>query len=106
MILLWRIFFSVYASDTAGTTYVSSSDIITIQKPAVPLKVSCPFVAEPAIPYRCGFATIPGTGSLDINYEEQTVVNTVDTFTPFKSSSINRRFNSTFWHSELLSSGK
>ena len=74
-------FFTVYATDVAQTTTVSSSEIITIENPALPLKVSCPIVAEPNIPYSCGFASTPGSGSLTVKYEESGIENST-TFDP------------------------
>ena len=74
-------FFTVYATDVAQTTTVSSSEIITIENPALPLKVSCPIVAEPNIPYSCGFASTPGSESLTVKYEESGIENST-TFDP------------------------
>ena len=78
---LMTAFFTVYATDVAQTTTVSSSEIITIENPALPLKVSCPIVAEPNIPYSCGFASTPGSGSLTVKYEEYGIENST-TFDP------------------------
>ena len=44
--------FSVYASNTIGTVVVSSTQSVTVDHPTLPLKVSCPTVAAPDIPYR------------------------------------------------------
>ena len=60
----------MYASDTTGTVVTSSAQTITIDHPAEPLKVSCPTVAAPNVPYSCGFANIPGSGNLTIKYDE------------------------------------
>ena len=32
--------------------------------------MSCPIVAEPQIPYKCGFSSVPGSGTLDIMFDE------------------------------------
>ena len=63
-------FFSVTATDPSGSVMVTKSDTINITQPSVPLQVSCPTVAEPNIPYKCGFASIPGTGNLLVTYPE------------------------------------
>lgn len=60
---------SVYASSPDGSVVVSSTEMIDIERPSQPLKASCPPVAEPNIPYRCGFASIPGSGNLTVKYD-------------------------------------
>lgn len=52
-----------------GTTVVSSSQVITVSRDSVPLLVSCPPVAATNVPYSCGFASIPGSGNLDIEFD-------------------------------------
>ena len=59
----------MYASDTTGTVIASSTQTITIDHPAEPLKVSCPTVAAPNVPYSCVFANIPGSGNLTVKYD-------------------------------------
>ena len=54
--------FLVLASDSSGSVVVTKSHTITIDRPSQPLQVSCPIVAEPNIPYKCGFANMPGSG--------------------------------------------
>ena len=58
----------MYATDVEGSTVVSSAEIYTNDRPAIPLQISCPTVAAPNIPYSCAFASIPGTGDLSIKY--------------------------------------
>ena len=67
---LLKSLFSVYATDEEKTTIVSHSENILINKPTIPLKVSCPIVAEPQVPYKCGFSSVPGSGTLDIMFDE------------------------------------
>ena len=69
----------MYATDEEKTTTVSHSENILINKPTIPLKVSCPIVAEPQVPYKCGFSSVPGSGTLDIMFDDVSSY----TFDPF-----------------------
>lgn len=58
----------VFATDETKEFVVSSSRSISVSRPAMPLKVSCPIVAEPNVEYKCGFSSIPGSGLLPISF--------------------------------------
>ena len=60
----------VYAIDADNTVTVSSSKTINVAKPSRPLKVSCPIVAEPNVPYQCGFAALAGNSDLSAEFHD------------------------------------
>jgi hypothetical protein len=77
----------VIATNLDGSIVVSNTQAVDIQRDPLPLMVSCPIVAEPNIPYKCGFASIPGSGSLGVWYDEDTNGLTANySFVPFGNS--------------------
>ena len=62
----------MYASNTIGTVVVSSTQSVIVDYPTLPLKVSCPTVAAPDIPYRRFiFALIQKRLDIALNLQHQ-----------------------------------